>query len=83
MLTRGGRFDTQEASYKGDQVANKYGKLINLYQEKTAKAKDAFTGKHYLGVARYVPDRRHARPRHEGARGRATTSTSSRTATSG
>jgi tetrathionate reductase subunit A len=55
VLTRGGRFDTQEASYKGDQVANKYGKLINLYQEKTAKAKDAFTGKHFFGVARYVP----------------------------
>ena len=55
VLTRGGRFDTQEASYKGDQVANKYGKLINLYQEKTAKAKDAFTGRHYHGVARYVP----------------------------
>jgi anaerobic selenocysteine-containing dehydrogenase len=55
VLTRGGRFDTQENSYKGDQVANKYGKLINLYQEKTAKAKDAFTGKHYYGLARYVP----------------------------
>jgi anaerobic selenocysteine-containing dehydrogenase len=55
VLTRGGRFDTQENSFKGDQVANKYGKLINLYQEKTAKAKDAFTGKHYYGVARYVP----------------------------
>jgi tetrathionate reductase subunit A len=55
VLTRGGRFDTQEASYKGDQVANKYGKLVNLYQEKTAKAKDAFTGKHYFGAARYVP----------------------------
>jgi anaerobic selenocysteine-containing dehydrogenase len=55
VLTRGGRFDTQEASYKGDHVANRYGKLINLYQEKTAKAKDAFTGKHYFGLARYVP----------------------------
>jgi anaerobic selenocysteine-containing dehydrogenase len=55
VLTRGGRFDTQEASYKGDHVANKYGKLVNLYQEKTAKARDAFTGKHYHGLARYVP----------------------------
>ncbi len=55
VLTRGGRFDTQEASYKGDQVANRYGKLVNLYQEKTARTKDAFTGKHYLGVARFVP----------------------------
>jgi anaerobic selenocysteine-containing dehydrogenase len=55
VLTRGGRFDTQESAYKGDQVANRYGKLINLYQEKTAKAKDAFTGRHNLGMARYVP----------------------------
>ena len=55
VLTRGGRFDTLEASYKGDHVANKYGKLINLYQEKTAKCKDAFTGKPFYGMARYTP----------------------------
>ncbi len=55
LLNRGGRFDTQEASYKGDHVANKYGKLINLYQEKTYKVKDAFTGKHYHGMPHYVP----------------------------
>ena len=55
VLTRGGRFETQEASYKGEQVANKYGKLVNLYQEKTAKVKDAFTGKPFLGMSTYVP----------------------------
>jgi tetrathionate reductase subunit A len=44
-----------ENSYKGAQVANKYGKLINLYQEKTAKSKDAFTGKPFFGLARYLP----------------------------
>ena len=55
VLNRGGRFDTQENSYKGDQVANKYGKYINLYQEKTYKCKDAFTGKHYQGMAKYMP----------------------------
>lgn len=55
VLNRGGRFDTQENSYKGDQVANKYGKQINLYQEKTYKCKDAFTGKNYFGMAKYVP----------------------------
>src|SRR6266540_2998078 len=54
LLNRGGRFDTQEASYKGDHVANKYGKQINLYQEKTYKVKDAFTGKHYHGLPKYV-----------------------------
>ncbi len=55
VLNRGGRFDTQENTYKGDQVANKYGKYVNLYEEKTYKCKDAFTGKHYLGMAKYVP----------------------------
>ena len=55
LLNRGGRFDSQEHSYKGDHVANKYGKQINLYQEKTYKVKDAFTGKHFLGMAKYVP----------------------------
>ncbi|MDA8428861.1 MAG: molybdopterin-dependent oxidoreductase [Geobacteraceae bacterium] len=55
LLNRGGRFDTQENSYKGDHVANKYGKQINLYQEKTYKVKDAFTGKHFQGMAKYVP----------------------------
>jgi anaerobic selenocysteine-containing dehydrogenase len=55
LLTRGGRFDNAEAAFKGDQVANKYGKMICLYQEKTAKAKDAFTGKGYYGMGRWVP----------------------------
>lgn len=55
VLNRGGRFETQENTYKGDHVANKYGKYINLYQEKTYKCKDAFTGKHYLGMAKYMP----------------------------
>jgi anaerobic selenocysteine-containing dehydrogenase len=55
VLNRGGRFDSQSVTYKGEQVANKYGKLINLYQEKTAGCKDAFTGKPYYGMARYMP----------------------------
>ena len=55
VLNRGGRFDSQGVTYKGEQVANRYGKLINLYQEKTAGCKDAFTGKPYYGMARYVP----------------------------
>ena len=55
VMNRGGRFDTQENTYKGDHVANKYGKLINMYQEKTYKCKDAFTGKNFYGMGRYVP----------------------------
>ena len=55
VLNRGGRFATQEEGWKGDHVGNKYAKYINLYEEKTYKCKDAFTGKHYHGMARYVP----------------------------
>ncbi len=55
VLSRGGRFATQEASYEGERVANRYGKLVDLYQEKTAGTKDAFTGKRFFGLARWVP----------------------------
>jgi anaerobic selenocysteine-containing dehydrogenase len=55
VLSRGGRFDAAENTYKGEAVSNKYGKQINLYQEKTYKVKDAFTGAHFLGMGTYVP----------------------------
>jgi len=55
VLNRGGRFGSQSSTYKDDHVANKYGKLINMYQEKTAGCKDAFTGKSFYGTARFVP----------------------------
>ena len=53
VLNRGGRFS--DARYEGDLLANPYGKQLNLYQEKTAKAVNAMTGEHYFGVPRYVP----------------------------
>ena len=55
VLNRGGRFQEYKDSFKGEQVANKYGKLINIYQEKTAKTKNAFTGKSNKGYAAYIP----------------------------
>ncbi|ACM19717.1 bis-(molybdopterin guanine dinucleotide)-oxomolybdenum-binding oxidoreductase, putative [Geotalea daltonii FRC-32] len=55
ILNRGGRFDTQESAYDGDYAANRYGRLINLYQEKTALVKDAFTGRHFHGLPGYQP----------------------------
>jgi anaerobic selenocysteine-containing dehydrogenase/Ni/Fe-hydrogenase subunit HybB-like protein len=53
VLSRGGRFD--DNGYDGDKLENAYGKQLNLYQEKTAKAVNAMTGEHYPGVAVYVP----------------------------
>ena len=55
VLNRGGRYQDYADAFKGDQVANKYGKLINMYQEKTAQTKNAFTGKPNPGYPTYVP----------------------------
>jgi anaerobic selenocysteine-containing dehydrogenase/Ni/Fe-hydrogenase subunit HybB-like protein len=53
VLARGGRFD--DTRYDGELLKNAYGKQLNLYQEKSAKAVNAMTGEHYPGVAVYVP----------------------------
>ncbi|MGB9871794.1 MAG: molybdopterin-dependent oxidoreductase [Anaerolineae bacterium] len=55
VLNRGGRFQDFAKAYEGALVKNKYGKLINLYQEKTATTKSAMTGKPYFGCATYIP----------------------------
>ena len=55
VLNRGGRFQGYTKIYDGDRVANKYGKLINIYQEKTAGVKNAFTGKSVAGYPVYLP----------------------------
>jgi anaerobic selenocysteine-containing dehydrogenase len=55
VLNRGGRFQDYKDVYKGEQVANKYGRLINTYQEKTAGTKNAITGKSNPGYATYIP----------------------------
>ena len=55
VLNRGGRFQDADKAYDGEKVANKYGTLINLYQEKTAKTKNAMTGKLFPGLATYIP----------------------------
>ncbi|MBI3914872.1 MAG: molybdopterin-dependent oxidoreductase, partial [Chloroflexi bacterium] len=55
VLNRGGRFQDYAKIYDGDKVANKYGKLINMYQEKTAKVKHAITGKALPGYPTYIP----------------------------
>jgi tetrathionate reductase subunit A len=67
VLSRGGRFQAFEKGYPGDGVAagfadepnvvptgTKYGKLINMYQEKTSGVKHAGTGQSLAGYATYV-----------------------------
>lgn len=57
VLNRGGRFANYEKGYKerGTKLANPYGTLINLYQEKTYDVKHAITGQHLTGYAEYQP----------------------------
>lgn len=55
LLNRGGRFQEFTSAYKGDRVANKYGRLINLYQEKTATSINTMTGETFPGYTTYIP----------------------------
>ncbi|MFZ8831140.1 MAG: molybdopterin-dependent oxidoreductase [Thermodesulfobacteriaceae bacterium] len=55
ILNRGGRFQDYKEVYQGEQVANKYGRLVNMYQEKTAGTKNSITGKPNPGYATYIP----------------------------
>jgi anaerobic selenocysteine-containing dehydrogenase len=55
VLNRGGRYQNFAQGYAGDLVANKYGKQMNIYQEKTATSINTMTGKPYGGYAMYVP----------------------------
>lgn len=57
VLNRGGRYEDSELAFDGDTVGHPYGKLLNLYQEKTAKTVHAGTGEHHPGCATYVPVR--------------------------
>ena len=53
VLNRGGRFQGFGKLLSGEQLANKYGKYVGMYCEKTYDAKDSMTGEHFSGVARF------------------------------
>jgi len=55
VLNRGGRYEDFAKAYKGDKVAHPYGRLINLFQEKTAKSINTMTGKHMIGLPTFIP----------------------------
>lgn len=55
VLNRGGRFQDHSKIATGNQLPNPYGKLLCLYQEKTAKNRYAGNGQHYRGHAHYRP----------------------------
>jgi anaerobic selenocysteine-containing dehydrogenase len=55
VLNRGGRYQDFAKAYPGELVGNKYGKLLGVYQEKTATSINTMTGKPYAGYATYLP----------------------------
>ncbi len=59
VLNRGGRFQNYSGGYRetarGVQLGNRFGKLINIYQEKTYDTRSSMTGEHLKGYAHYVP----------------------------
>ena len=54
VLNRGGRFQGYAQAYKGEQLANKYGKLVGIYFEKMATIKNSMTGRYYLPYADFL-----------------------------
>jgi len=57
ILNQGGRYQAAAEAFKGEMHAQPYGKLLNLYQEKTAAVIHSGTGKKHSGIARYLPIR--------------------------
>ncbi|MEJ5367805.1 MAG: molybdopterin-dependent oxidoreductase [Bryobacteraceae bacterium] len=55
VLNRGGRWLAYDKAWSGQQVAARYGKLVNLYHEKPAVTRNSMTGKYLSGVATYLP----------------------------
>ena len=55
VLNRGGRFEDHDKAYKGSRLAHPYGKLLNMYQEKTAGTIHSGTGKRNAGHSQYIP----------------------------
>ena len=55
VLNRGGRFQNHDKGFDGDRLANRYGKLLCLYQEKTATKRHSGTGRPLPGLATWMP----------------------------
>jgi anaerobic selenocysteine-containing dehydrogenase len=57
VLNRGGRFESFEKGYKGEQLGHPFGGLFTIYVENVAKVKHSLTGKPFSGLPRYEPVR--------------------------
>ena len=50
VLNRGGRFADYESAFDGDKLRGHYGNMVNLYLEKAATTRNAFSGKYFSGA---------------------------------
>ena len=64
VLNRGGRFMEYDGAFDGEKLRGHYGNMVNLYLEKTATSKNAFTGKYFSGTPGYHPGSGQPGPAH-------------------
>jgi len=55
LLARGGRFEDYDKNYDGDNLTNKFGKVINIYNQKLGTSINCMTGEYNPGTACWVP----------------------------
>lgn len=59
VMNRGGRFQNYSDSYRstsrGRQLGNRYGKMVNIYQEKTYDTRNSMNGERLKGYPYYIP----------------------------
>ncbi|MBP1759465.1 MAG: putative anaerobic dehydrogenase, partial [Firmicutes bacterium] len=55
LLARGGRFEDYEKNYEGENLKNKFGKVVNIYNQKLGTTINSFTGEYHPGTATWQP----------------------------
>lgn len=55
LLARGGRFEGTEKAYEGEWLGHRYGKPMQIYNEKLAISRSSTTGKSHSGIPVWMP----------------------------
>lgn len=55
LLARGGRFEDYVKNYDGDNLTNKFGKIVNIYNQKLGTSINCMTGRYNPGTACWIP----------------------------
>jgi tetrathionate reductase subunit A len=54
VLTRGGRYQPVNQAYQGDQMAQRFPRALQVYNEQVGTARSAVTGKRFAGVPQWT-----------------------------